>query len=126
MFFLDVYDRSKSENFTLKSIYSRKFRKNIIVDEMLADSKGFLLWNYQLENLIGLFCFDTTKPLEMRKKLNLKNDEYLQKAKEMEFANNFSLYDLLIQRTIRSAVTLTRNPRWYYACNLYNAVNSYI
>lgn len=126
MFFLDIYDRSKFGGLDLKDIYSRKFKRNAIVDELLVDSKGFLLWDYQLENLIGLFYFDTTKPLEMRKRLNLQDDGYLQKAKEMKFAANLSLYDVLIQRTIRSNVALTRKARWYYAQNLYKTLNSYI
>ena len=126
MFFLDIRTRSKIGNFSMEDIYGRKFEENVIVDGILADSKGFLLWPYQLENLIGLFYFDTTKPSELGKGLSVFRDEYVQEAKEMKLKNNLSLYDVIVQRRVCDRTSLIFSPRWYYAYNLYNAVNPYI
>lgn len=125
MFFLDMHTRSKIGNFNLRDVYDRKFGKNVIVDEILTDSKGFLLWLYQLESLIGLFYFDTTKPSKIGKGLSVLGNEYVQEAKKMKFTDNLSLYDVIIQRRVSDRTALIFSPRWYYAYNLYNTINTY-
>jgi len=126
MFFLDAYERSGFYDFSLDAIYNRKFKKNNAIDEMLADSRGFLLWHYQLENLIGFFFFDNTKQLEVRKGLQsaIRRDEYMKEAKKMKFTKNLSLYDIITERIIhKNCTVITRIPRWIFAYNLYNALN---
>lgn len=61
LFFVDVYRQfMRQHDFELADIFKgkQKFTKVAVVDAILRDSRGYILWHYQLENIIRLFYND--------------------------------------------------------------------
>jgi len=134
MFFLDMYDRSRIYSFPMRTIYDREFTKELVVDQILCDSQGFLLWKYQLANLLGCLVYDNTRPAEAVKILNgvsliekehiPEKENFLEETKGMKINENLTLYDVLLQRTVGNPCLRLRVPMWRYAHNLCMALGA--
>lgn len=70
-----------------------------IVNDMLKDSRGVLLWHFQLENLIRLFVRDSEKVTRLRKGINAQMRSAYDAAKDMRLGNE-SLADIITERML--------------------------
>lgn len=122
LFFNDAYNRCRSYGIETRSIYSRRFKANEVVDNILKDSRGVILWHHQLEHLLRLFYVDSRKVIQIREGLNCKRRDYWKLTEKLHFDNNTSLCDVLNERAILSDRSLTIPPRYKFAYNLFNAL----
>jgi hypothetical protein len=120
LFFLDIRHRCKCFCLEMADVYNRKFKTNDIVDDILKDSQGFLLWHYQIENLVRLFYVER-EVKEFSEGLIYKKPKYWSKAKKLRLSDGVSLHDILKDRLIVSDRT-TIPPRFHFALNLFNTL----
>lgn len=78
------------------------FKKLAVVDDILARSKGILLWHYQLEQLFGCFYRDYEKAVEARRAVNQKRAEVFDLAENLKFNPGTSLKDVIQERMVFS------------------------
>jgi len=118
LFLLDVYFQSRQKFGYPVDWDQYQFQKLEVVDEILAGSKGILLWHYQLEQLFGCFYLNPDKALEARKAVNAKKAEVFDLAEKLKFEPGTSLNDIIWDRMVFSvtcypnltgAVTLFRD-----------------
>tara|TARA_B100002003_G_C14026075_1_gene494722 strand:+ start:130 stop:762 length:633 start_codon:yes stop_codon:yes gene_type:complete len=101
--------------------YREKFKKPSfkavpIVDELLKESNGFLLWDYQIINLYNLFDEDRKKAESFQKHFNQKKQEFGNIARKLIFDNGISLENAILERSILGYV---KAPKLKGAYNLY-------
>ncbi len=70
-----------------------------VVNDMLKESRGVLLWNHQLENLIRLFVADSVKVDRLRKGINAQRRSAYDAAKGM-LLEKTSLADIITERML--------------------------
>jgi hypothetical protein len=115
LFFVDVYPIFKNQP-KVEELCQPEFKEYYIVDELLKDTRGFLLWHYQLENLINLFFGKSDKAMDLCRGINAKYPEALEKAKQLRFTEGLKLFDVISERMILGA---TKYPNIEGAHNLY-------
>lgn len=120
LFFVDIYSRFNSQP-AIEDVCERKFKSNGMVEDILKDSRGLLIWHYQLENLIRLFYSDNEHVVRLRKDINAKKAEAWELAKKLSFSDELTLYDIISDRM---AVDITRNPNIQGAYNLFTTINN--
>jgi hypothetical protein len=121
LFFLDIYNRCKNYHIEISHIYDRKFKRNQIVDDILRDSRGFLLWDYQLKSLIRLFYLSNDVS-EMYRGLLSHSKKHWNFTKNLMLGENFSLYNVLTDRMLLDEHVTVCAPRYKWALNLFNAL----
>jgi len=105
IFALDTYDHLCPE--------SRRFRTDepeprlsseasAVVEPILAQSRGFVLWHFQLEHLIGLFDNRAERCRTLRKDFNAKRPSAEAWMSKQMIDENTTLYDLAVGRTMIS------------------------
>ena len=87
------------------SLDSGLFRDMGVVDDILKDSKGTLLWHYQLDHLFGCFYQDWNRVIELRKDINRKKTEVFDLAEKLKFAQGTTLNDVIRERMIFSVTS---------------------
>lgn len=87
------------------------------VDDLLHDSRGILLWHYQLESLCRLFEIHVGEAVAFRKGVNAKKAATMQHAGQMRFASGISLRDVIEERMVFG---VTSHPSLCAARLLYN------
>ena len=92
------------------------FRSVPVVDELLKESNGFLLWNYQIINLYSLFDEDRKKTDNFLKSYNQKSPGFGTIARKLIFDNGISLENVILERSILGYV---KAPKLKGAYNLY-------
>jgi hypothetical protein len=117
LFLLDFYrgrrvGRSVGDIFDLMS---HVFPKIQIVDEILEDSRGLLLWHHQLEHLFRAFYDDITKVVRLRKQINAKVPDAFDIAESLKF-DGISLADIVEERMV---LGFTVSPNVKGASTLY-------
>jgi hypothetical protein len=70
------------------------------VENLLQDSRGWLLWQFQLENVLCLFLPARTRAIEMRRRLNQRRTDAWDWAEETEMASGKSLAAFLHDRLL--------------------------
>ncbi len=118
LFFLGVFCPIKHE-ITIKTISQCDVREYPILSDILEDTRGFLLWDYQLDFLCGLFCDVPRNAVSLRKGLNARDSRSEDIAKKYKFNENLSLYDVINKRMV---MDFTVQPNFRGAYNLYKAV----
>lgn len=99
-FYIFLFQRRKINEQDINEMYLHKFRKHKIADDILADSKGLLLWNYQIENLFSLF-YEPGKGREAHMKINAQEaDIILEQTKKLKLSDDLSLYDIISERMV--------------------------
>ncbi len=78
--------------------------QNPIVDSILSETKGYLLWDYQMEKLIGIFEPSGKVRREIIKDSYLRRDAFQKWASTKILDNSLSLYDVIEQRMISSPI----------------------
>lgn len=91
-----------------------------IISDILRESRGFLLWHYQLENLFRLFYLDNDKAIKFRKAITAKENEAYELSKSL-MVGRVSLYEIIKERMVFG---FTMFPNMRGACNLYNSLFS--
>ena len=91
-----------------------------VVDYLLHESHGILLWHHQLENLYRLFEIRVGEAVAFRKGVNAKKAKIFNDADQMELAPGISLSDVIWERMIFG---VTSYPSLRAARLLYNAAN---
>lgn len=100
---VELYDGAMSGTLGLAELLdliSRKPPGIPVVDEILAMSRGFLLWRRQLESLFGLFVEDTSQLSELCRSINHRRVEAFQLARSLRFSESLSLEDLIWERMV--------------------------
>ena len=122
-------------NPSISELPNRRFKRHELVDLMLAESKGFLLWEYQLKHLLALFWDKGYKKIramiernpdrlyskdpyyQLHLELFLhKRKRYWDLMKAMKFSRHVSMYDVLKERAIKGRI---HNPNVERAYRLY-------
>lgn len=120
LFFMSAYPVN-SKDPSMLNLLNRKFKKYEIVDCVLEDSHGFLLWGEQLKQLLILLGDRGWK--EMKEKIesnpimrtttdayfNLRTGlflgstrkYYLRLMKKLKFSKNYSMYDVIKERAVK-------------------------
>ena len=80
----------------------RKFKQVEAVDDILAKSKGIILWDHQIEKLFNLFFQDYDKDIELRKAVSQKQPEVFDLAERLKFDYEITLKDVIRERMIFS------------------------
>lgn len=70
-----------------------------IVNDMLKESRGMLLWHYQLENLLRLFVSDNEKVVRLRKSINAQRRSAYDATRKMRLEKT-SLADIITERML--------------------------
>lgn len=96
------------------------FRRRPIVDDLLKDSRGVLLWHHQLENLYLFSSHDREDAVKFRKGILSKKPEFLETASDIAIDAKTSLKDCIMERMIFGATTL---PAYRAARDLYQYLN---
>jgi len=105
VFALDTYDHLCPE--------SRRFRTDdpepklsteasAVVEPILAQSRGFVLWHFQLEHLIGLFDARAERCRTLRKDFNAKRPDAEAWMSKQFIDHGLSFYNFVAGRTIVS------------------------
>lgn len=68
------------------------------VEALLKDSRGVVLWHYQLENLLNLFMMDRGDVLSIRKDINAKRAEVFDRVMRFRIDGSLTLMDFIMNR----------------------------
>jgi hypothetical protein len=69
-----------------------------VIDEILKESKGYLFWDYQLKNLIRLFCFDSQKDAEIAKGVRKRLPEIISLLADWQITDRLNLRQVIDER----------------------------
>ena len=95
-----------------------------VIEALLGESKGILLWNYQMENILSLFINDRDEILAVRKGINAKKPDAFSMARKMWIDRETTLEDLIINRTL-GGYKCTRDPDLQGALELYRILGQH-
>jgi len=121
LFFLGIFCPIKYE-ITIKTISQYDIREHPIVSDILEDTRGLLLWDYQMDSLCGLFCDVARNAVSLGKGLNTRDSRCEDLAKKYKFNDDLSLYDVVTERMV---MDFTGQPNFRGAYNLYKAVTAH-
>jgi hypothetical protein len=71
-----------------------------VIDDLLRESRGWLLWQFQLENVCGLFMSSRTRAMEFRRRLNQRHPDAWREAARMRTMSGRTLDDVLEERMV--------------------------
>ena len=131
LFFMDATP-SSSDDLSISKLSKHKYRKYEIVDFVLSESRGFLLWDYQFRQLLN-FCWDkgwkhvkeivkvdpttihaSDDPYnQLVSGLFNKRRFYWDMMKWLKFSKNFTMYDVLKERAIKGRISGPKIERAY-------------
>ena len=124
LFLTDLYrlvlDRLSPKDLSasdLVELSERKFDPVPIVDEILEDSRGFLLWRWQLESLVRAFYCEQDRVLRLCRGINNNLCNAWDETHSLKFGTR-SLYSILVERR---ALPFTILPNIKGAVLLYNS-----
>lgn len=80
------------------------FSPDPIVDGLLSDSDGILLWQFQLEQLAQLFVGRRADAIELRRGINQKRPETRDQIEGMTLPSGQSLLDVVQERMLYEGV----------------------
>jgi hypothetical protein len=122
LFFLDMRYLCKAFDLKISDVLKRKFEiKSEIIDGILKDSKGFLLWRYQLENILRLFYVTRDDIQGFIKSLIRKEKKCLSDCKKLKLSDGVSLRDVFDDRLLQGDRIGVIPPRIQFARNLFDS-----
>lgn len=128
LFFKDAHSTYSKKDPSIKELLSWQFQRCEPVDAILSESRGFLLWTYQFDNLLRFFGYDEWERI---KKFTIKNNmfrtinpaeasrwetllmldvgfthrkNYQKFMKTLKFTDQISMYDVMKERRIKNSV----------------------
>jgi len=113
LIFLDSYPKFKDMR---DNCYDLKFKPQPIVDAILAESGGCLLWHHQLENLLRVFVDTPQEALKLRKALNASLPQAMTRINGFCFDDGTALAAVLKEREV---LGVTAYPNMSGAANLF-------
>lgn len=116
LFFLDLYSIELPD---IRS-YQPKSKMAEVIESILEDSRGLLLWHHQLEDIISLFVRDRNNVVSIRKGVNAKRNEYIEALKQFKIDETTTLLEFINERMIGGH---TRYPNIQGAFVLYELLN---
>ncbi|MDD5450286.1 MAG: hypothetical protein PHT49_00060 [Desulfovibrionales bacterium] len=105
LFYLDLYPHKPEE--IIGGFHSGRSTTAGVMELMLKDTRGILLWHQQVEDMINLFVRDRTKIMALRKDINAKRPEAIEFLTQIHIEKNLTLMDFIQNRMIRG---YTRHP----------------
>jgi hypothetical protein len=87
-------------NPTVEMLSNYSFEQDPVVEGILKDTRGLLLWNYQLDNLLGLFSDHSKWIRRMAKGINTRDSRVENKVRQLKINNKASLLDLINERMV--------------------------
>jgi len=114
LFFLDSYPKFKGMR---DNCYDLKFKPQPIVDAILAESYGCILWHHQLENLLRVFVDTPQEALRLRKALNAGLPQAMTSIGGFCFDDGTALAAVLKEREV---LGVTAYPNTRGAANLFH------
>ena len=113
LFALDFYKLRWHKDLEVSDLVepaNSEFRQLPVVDEILKDSRGFLLWHHQLECLFRAFHDDADKAVDLRKQINTKVPEAFDLAGSLMFGGK-SLENVIRERMVLGHTVLPQCER---------------
>tara|TARA_B100001964_G_C14115689_1_gene545973 strand:- start:159 stop:788 length:630 start_codon:yes stop_codon:yes gene_type:complete len=104
LFCFDTYFCGRKGRMDKINLKKPSFKANPVVDDLLRESNGFLLWDYQIIKLYCLFDLDREKADMFRKYFNKKRREFEEIAGKLLFNNGMTLKDVIWERSILGVV----------------------
>ena len=123
LFFIDTRHRCKCFGMDLWKVISRTFKEEDVINTVLKDSRGILLWHYQLDNLIRLSCAKSYRVEEIRNGLNHMKEKYWKMSKKLRVDGGDRLYDIIKERMFLEDRSCTMPPRFKFANNLHEVLD---
>jgi len=99
LFFLGMFN-PVNRSPTIKTIYRYQYREFPVLSDILAESRGSLLWDHQLDSLCGLFSEIENSERWLRNGLNRKDQLCQERAKGYKFNEDLSLFDVVSSRML--------------------------
>jgi len=119
LFYLDLYPHKPEE--IIGDFRAGRSTTAGVIESMLKDTRGVLLWHHQLEDMINLFVRDRTEIMALRKGINAKRPEAIKFLTQINIEKNLTLLDFIQNRMIRG---YTRYPNVTGASVLYGLLCS--
>jgi hypothetical protein len=119
LFYLDLYPHKPEE--IIGDFHAGRSTTAGVIESMLKDTRGVLLWRHQLEDMINLFVRDRTEIMALRKGINAKRPEAIEFLTQIHIEKNLTLLDFIQNRMIRG---YTRYPNVTGASVLYGLLCS--
>ena len=93
LFLLDLYPRDPE---TLTVNFSQ-FKPSMgeVIEYLLKDSKGVILWHYQLENILNIFFTKRAEVLSIRKGINAKKADVIERVNKFHISETTTLWDFI-------------------------------
>lgn len=103
-FVLDTFTLSDAWRGTPVTTLRPTFRPLALVDRLLRDSYGLLVWHHQLEALFGLFVRPADEQICLRKGINARRADAFERARSLVLASDVTLEDVIEERMAFGAV----------------------
>jgi hypothetical protein len=113
LFFLDLYSIELPD---INRLYQSKSKMAKVIESILEDSRGLILWHQQFEDIISLFVRDRNSVVSIRKGINAKRNEDIEILKQFKIDEITTLLEFINERMLRGH---TRYPNIQGACVLY-------
>lgn len=113
LFFLDLYPFELPD---INRLYQSKSKMAEVIESIIEDSRGLILWHYQLEDIISLFVRDRNRVVSIRKGVNAKRNEDIEALKQIKIEKFTTLLNFINERILRG---FTRYPNIQGACVFY-------
>lgn len=100
------------EEDVLKNVLSNKFNHNDKYKEiisLLPDSRGWLVWRYQLFNILSLAVFSSEKINFYIKGLNAKKPEIIEELQNLKI-NDFCVYEIISELSLPTSFMTFPDP----------------
>jgi hypothetical protein len=90
---------------------NRGFPEDDALDSLLRETRGVLLWEYQLDMVIKLFAPDLSIPevIQLSKALQLGNKEAIDRSRKLK-REDATLYDVVTERSIYNCSVVAGSP----------------
>lgn len=105
LFLLDVYHQAcigqkETDLSKLLNIERTGLPIDAVLDELLNDSNGIILWHHQLENILSLCFHNRQEVIDLRKKINAKVGEGWSLLDKAYIGDGLTLRQIITQRMV--------------------------
>jgi len=106
LFIADIFDPFPFDIFNRDPFEVRKFKEDIVLDNLLSNTRGNILFDHQLESIFQIAGnIGQDESFYLRKKWNDKDQESISKIEKMLWTNNKLLIDILKSRMVTDYTT---------------------
>lgn len=98
LFYLDLYPHKPEE--IIGDFQTGRSTAAGVIESMLKDTRGVLLWHHQLEDMVNLFVRDRTEIMALRKGINAKRPEAIEFLTQILIEKDLTFLDFIQNRMI--------------------------